>query len=516
MIRFFITISILVFFACATNAQTSRRAIEKYSTEAVKQITLTGHTTVDILDSLSNNAEVSIEMLSRMGDPDNKRQSKACLKLIDEIVSYSKTETGRKYTDIVRSGLKKALDRSYDSDVQLHIMEQLALCAKPADAPHIAMYLEVPELSATAYRILVNMSDADDRLAEAAASQPGIKGSIQNILDIHAGKKTANMTNVQAKIKKPEPVMFWTTNLDREIYNMADETSLDVNDIIICHNPAKATTLLLDLALQKSGKERDAIIAKTIILLNKSDLENEERYTLLLNADKLTNDINLRRSIIVALGKTHTIQALSYLRKYYGNADFADALAVASTEILSFHPEANGGRSVNAMLYEAKKSFIRHYNENGVDSRIDQVLAAIDNWRADGGYNLAHTEETRMEKRGFWIIHDEMGDCNMVFDWQTNGTITLFIHSEPIITLNRESGVKMVGNNKNYKFNSVNDWCTANVIVKGNCITLSVNGQKLFDNVKVPDNVAFDNKGFTKFLADDSGATIRQYCFKKN
>ena len=42
-------------------AQMSRRALEKYSTEAVKQIALTGRTpTIDILDSLANNADVSI------------------------------------------------------------------------------------------------------------------------------------------------------------------------------------------------------------------------------------------------------------------------------------------------------------------------------------------------------------------------------------------------------------------------------------------------------------------------
>ena len=93
-------IGILFFalFAINANAQTSRRTIERWSTEAVKQITLTGRKpTVDVLDSLANNAEVSVEMLSRMGDPDDKRQSAACLKLIDHIVDYSQTTTGRRY-----------------------------------------------------------------------------------------------------------------------------------------------------------------------------------------------------------------------------------------------------------------------------------------------------------------------------------------------------------------------------------------------------------------------------------
>ena len=107
-------------------AQMSRRALEKYSTEAVKQIALTGRTpTIDILDSLANNADVS--------------QQHACLKLIDDIVAYSLKPTGMKYVDVVRQGLKKAIDRSYEPDVQQHVLEQLALVAKPNDVAHVAM-----------------------------------------------------------------------------------------------------------------------------------------------------------------------------------------------------------------------------------------------------------------------------------------------------------------------------------------------------------------------------------------
>uniref|UniRef100_UPI004024A9F0 hypothetical protein n=1 Tax=Prevotella sp. TaxID=59823 RepID=UPI004024A9F0 len=155
-------IALLVLAVCmaaSMDAQTSRKKIEKFADEAVRQIALTGRKpTIDILDSLSNNAEVSVEMVSRMGAPDDARQQRACLRLIDDIVDFSQQETGRKYTDVIRKGLTKALDRSFEPDVQLHVMEQLARIAKPADAAHIAMYLEMPELAQTASDILVNMS----------------------------------------------------------------------------------------------------------------------------------------------------------------------------------------------------------------------------------------------------------------------------------------------------------------------------------------------------------------------
>ena len=117
------------------------------------------------------------------------------------------------------------------------------------------------------------------------------------------------------------------------------------------------------------------------------------------------------------------------MRKYYGNANLDDAMALASTEIISSHPEANAGKYAYALLYAAKQSFIRHYDEEGVDTYIDQVLAAIDNWHAEGGYNQSHTEETRMEKRGFWIIHDELANFDIAFDWLTEGDLTLSLRS---------------------------------------------------------------------------------------
>lgn len=510
-------IGILLFalFAINANAQTSRRTIERWSTEAVKQITLTGRKpTVDVLDSLANNAEVSVEMLSRMGDPDDKRQSAACLKLIDHIVDYSQTTTGRRYTDIVRSGLKKALDRSYEPDVQLHIMNQLARCAKKGDAAHIAMYLEVPELAPTAYNILLNMSDIDDIIADAAAAQPGIKNKVKEILDIHAGKKKTPVAIVTKP--KPEALPFWTESLDKVIADVASKTTDDANKILIDNKPEDAMPLLIKLAAKKQGDERNAIIARFLLTAERTATSGDLMYLLLRDADELTTDDYIRQRIIVALGYTHCPQAISYLRKYYGNKAYVDALAVAATELIAYQPEANAGRIISAMLYAAKQSYIHHYDEKDVDTRIDQVLAAIDNWHAEGGYNMAHTEVTRMEKRGFWVIHDQLADFNLAFDWLSEGTLTLSLRSMPVLMFNKAKGLKLAGDSKWHKYDTIGDWSTANISVNGDNITVSVNGQKLIDGTKLVATESGDpinKQGYIKFLADEQGATVREYCF---
>lgn len=517
-------IALLVLAVCmaaSMDAQTSRKKIEKFADEAVRQIALTGRKpTIDILDSLSNNAEVSVEMVSRMGDPDDARQQRACLRLIDDIVDFSQQETGRKYTDVIRKGLTKALDRSFEPDVQLHVMEQLARIAKPADAAHIAMYLEMPELAQTASDILVNMPDIDDRIAEAAAAQPGIKQKVQTILDIRAGKRPKQTAVTTVAKPKPAAIPMWTESLDKEVAGMYHAPMPKADSILIRKDTPEALRDLLKMAANMEGTERNSVLARFVTLAGQSaqtgSITAAEHYLMLRAADELVTDNTLRSKIIVDLGTTHSVQALSYLRRYTGKAPFIDAMAVATAETVSTHPEANGGRSVNAMLYSAKQSFINHYDEQGIDTYIDQVLAAIDNWKQAAGYDMSHTDQTKMEKRGFWILHEELDDCDLVFDWKASGRLTLSLHSSPVITFDTTMGVKIAGENKWHKVKNICEWSTASVSLKGDAVTVSVNGQKVADGVKLPsmiDGEPMAKSGQTRFLADDDGATVRGYCF---
>lgn len=517
-------IALLVLAVCmaaSMDAQTSRKKIEKFADEAVRQIALTGRKpTIDILDSLSNNAEVSVEMVSRMGDPDDARQQRACLRLIDDIVDFSQQETGRKYTDVIRKGLTKALDRSFEPDVQLHVMEQLARIAKPADAAHIAMYLEMPELAQTASDILVNMPDIDDRIAEAAAAQPGIKQKVQTILDIRAGKRPKQTAVTTVAKPKPAAIPMWTESLDKEVAGMCHAPMPKADSIIIRKDTQEALRDLLKMAANMEGTERNSVLARFVTLAGQSaqtgSITAAEHYLMLRAADELVTDNTLRSKIIVDMGTTHSVQALSYLHRYTGKAPFIDAMAVATAETVSTHPEANGGRSVSAMLYSAKQSFINHYDEQGIDTYIDQVLAAIDNWKQAAGYDMSHTDQTKMGKRGFWILHEELDDCDLVFDWKARGRLTLSLHSLPVIIFDTTMGVKIAGENKWHKVKNICEWSTASVSLKGDAVTISVNGQKVADGVKLPamiDGEPMAKSGQTRFLADDDGATVRGYCF---
>lgn len=336
---------------------------------------------------------------------------------------------------------------------------------------------------------------------------------------LYAQTNTINKAQKTA-IEKPQPAVipFWPTSLNSKITEMSKQPQDEADNIITNNAPEKAVHLLTNLAKQKSSAERDAILARILINAEHATLTPEERYLILRDDDALTSNDNLRSKIILEMGNTHCIQALAYIRKYYCDANLSDALAIALTEIISSHPEANAGKYVHTLLNSAKQSFIRHYDEEGVNKHIDQILTAINNWQAEGGYNQNHTEETHMGKRGFWIIHDELADFDLTFDWLTDGDLILNLHSVPMLVFNRLHGVRLYKSDKWNKFTSNNNWCTTNINVTANNITVSVNGQKVIDNVNLTNaNVEANNNktGLVKFLADDNGAVISQYCFLK-
>lgn len=120
-----------------------------------------------------------------------------------------------------------------------------------------------------------------------------------------------------------------------------------------------------------------------------------------------------------------------------------------------------------------------------------------------------------MEKRGFWVMHDELTDFDMAFDWRAEGLLTLSLHSTPILKFDAKRGVCVEGENKWHKFETVGEWSTANVSVKGNKLSVAVNGKQLVSQAQ-PLTINTPASGFTKILADDAGAIIRQYASARN
>lgn len=521
-----LTIFLLLMCFCATSqAQTSRRVIEKTANEAISQIALTGHTPKDeLIDKLAADADVSIDMLSRMGDPDDARQAKACVRLIDDITAYSLTANGQRYVNLVRNGLKKAIDRSDSSEARLHYLDQLKKVAKPADAQHIAMYLSDPDMAAAAFDVLKDMPGIDVQLNDLLKSET--EANLQKVIKAREGH-AVEAPKAKA-LPKPSALPFWTVSLDKAVALMRAERDAAADELMLNEPAAVAMARLLNMAAKKeAGAARDALLARYVTMAEACGATDGERYLLLRAADELEPSDLLRQKIIVALGATHTVQALAYIRQYYDKKSLYDAVGAATHDIVANAPQVNGGRHVYNMLQASKQSLIRHYDEHGVGSAIDDVLDAIDHCGTAGGYNLAASAPTKMGARGYWNMYDELKNFDLTFDWLAEGTLTVSIHSMPVLTLNHKLGARLAGDaqwhpfagdGKSFPTGDEAAWCTANISVTDNKITVTVNGRDLFLNTPLVSDQQGqqpNTSGTIRFLADEDGATVRQMCVRR-
>lgn len=510
-------IIIFISLCLAAEAQVTRRVAAKLADDAVNQIMMTGYMpTADVMGQLASVADMSIDMISRMGDPDDAAQQRACIKLIDAIAEFTQTPQGAPYADAMREGLKKAIDRSDDPSVRRHLLDGLAACATSADVQHLVMYLDDADMAPTAFRTLVQMKDADADIARAVGVGEASDSLLALVVKARLGKSVA--APMAKTAPKTAAVPFWTTSLNLLIDRMRSQRDASADSLLAKDASVAALPRLLSMARHRDGVARDAIMARYITLLGQLRLNAATRYLLLREADALNPCDDIRRKIIIDMGTTHLVQALAYVRRYYDSRTMGDATAVAVADILGNNPRANGGKYAYNMLNAAKYSLACHYDEEGAGEHIDRVLEALQECRLDCGYNLAMTRSTSMGKNGFWKMTDELADFDMAFDWKATGQLVVSLRSMPVLTLSRKQGARVAGDTAWHKFADAGDWCTANVRVCGGKVSVSVNGDPVLSDVRLAgsDKTASVNaSGYIMFTADADGAEVRQVCIKK-
>ncbi len=510
-------LTLTLFFFLTLEAQVTRRTAMTLAENAVSQITMTGYMpSAEVLGQLASVADMSIEMISRMGYDDDPVRQRACIRLIDAIADFTQTVEGTPYADAMREGLKKAIDRSDDPSVRRHLLDGLATCATAADVPHLVMYLGDADMAPVAFRTLVAMDGIDADLAQVRSVGAASDSLVALVIEARKGSVVAApVTKTAPKVAAPP---FWTTSLDILIDRMCTLPDASADSILASNATPAALPQLLEMARQREGQARDGILARYVTLIGRLNLNPALRYLLLREADALNPCDDIRRKIIVDLGTTRLVQSLAYIRKYYDSRTMGDATAVAVAEILGNNAQANGGKHAYNMLNAAKYSLACHYDEEGASAAIDRVLNAIEECRLDCGYNLAMERSTVMGKRGFWKMTEELADFDMAFDWKATGKLVVSLHSMPVLTLSRTDGVRIEGDAAWHKFSMESEWCTANISVQANKLSLTVNGKPIATDVSLAtlsSSASSNTSGYIMFTADDDGAEVRQVCIKK-
>ena len=512
-----ISLLLSLFLSLTIEAQVTRRTVMTLAEDAVSQITMTGYMpSAEVMGQLASVADMSIEMISRMGNDDDPARQRACLKLIDAIADFTQTAEGAPYADAMREGLKKAIDRSDDPNVRRHLLDGLATCATAADVTHLVMYLGDADMAPVAFRTLVAMDGIDADLSQVGSMGEAADSLVALVVEARKGSAVA--APVTKAAPKVTATPFWTTSLDLLVDRMRTLPDASADSLLASNASPSALPRLLEMARQRSGQARDGILARYITLLGRLNLNPAMRYLLLREADALNPCDDIRRKIILDLGTTRLVQALAYIRKYYDSRTMGDATAVAVADILGNNAQANGGKHAYNMLNAAKYSLACHYDEEGASAAIDRVLKAMEECRLDCGYNLAMTQTTVMGKRGFWKMTEELADFDMTFDWRAAGTLVLTLHSVPVLSLGRTDGARIEGEAVWKKFPAEGEWCTANIRVHANKVSVTVNGEPIATDVSLanPNGSGSANaSGYVMFTADDNGAEVRQVCIKK-
>lgn len=515
------SLTLLLVFSAATTllpAQTNRRAIVELSTETVDKALTTGlRPGTETLSQLAATGDVSLDVINRMSDPDDRRQSAACMRVIEAVAEFSLRPEGKPTIDKVRSGLRKAIDRCDDLERRKQLMTLLAKYGNTEDAAHLCQYLSDPSTNSAAISTLAAMPGIDNYIDSLISNSAKPDAQLVVVSKMRSGQLSSN--NASAKKvtgwTRPKKLPSWTETLNDAVDNLRRQPQAQADSLLQLPDVQTALPQLLDLARNSEGAQRDAVLARYLHVAENMQVNPTERYLLLRAANELVENDDLRRKLIIDFGTTQSVQALAIVRPYYDLKAFADAVAITTVNVLKNNADANGGRHVRNMLIAAKQAYVRHYDEEGSGEAIDAIFDALDNC-ADQGYNLSPSH-TSMGKKGFWNMTDERANLALAFDWKAEGALTVTLRSMPVLTLDRHMGLRLAGSNKWYSYKTCGEWDTANIHLTDGKLSVSVNGYTLVTDaplVNPEQGQPVNQTGYVAFTADENGAVVEQVCIK--
>lgn len=278
---------------------------------------------------------------------------------------------------------------------------------------------------------------------------------------------------------------------DVETYDWASTTTL---------SPA---TVLLRAAEEASGTERDNLILQLIDAVETSTMAEVERYLLLAEADDLEPSDSVRNALILAIGRTHTLQALGYMRRYYDVTEYAEAVAQSVWEVLTAKPALNAGRHVRELVRQAMYVSAGVTGDKTATQRMFDLGDMLDTTK-ESGYSFA-TGSTKMGYRGFWAMKDNYEDVAVSFDFCSDTLFSVVLRSVPLVLIDPTRGVSIAGTDQWTAMHvAAGRWNDADVALRNGRLSVRINGELLLDGISItttPDGEALPEQGDLGFVA---------------
>lgn len=322
-----------------------------------------------------------------------------------------------------------------------------------------------------------------------ASTAPRLQKALARALKGEDGESIYRLAQ-KAMLSSSTPELYYPlmalSGTDKAIDALLDIKTAKAEEALIYSDNPKVLPIMIDIARRSDNDaDRDKILSRYLNVADGAEMTPEEKYLLLCEGmETRPSDKRLANEYIRAIGRTATVQALGYMRKYYDNPAFLDAVAEGVKNIVAQNSIYNGGRNVRAMLEIARKAYKRQEIDDAKATlAVEEINRMISGTRAEG-FALS-TEQTKMGKRGFWTIKENFENFVLSFDWKTDVPMVVTLRSMPILTIDNEKGVRLSGSNEWKPYKSMSPWNTAYIRMVDDSLTVRINGHALITDLKL-------------------------------
>ncbi|WP_126249312.1 DUF1080 domain-containing protein [Chitinophaga rhizosphaerae] len=301
---------------------------------------------------------------------------------------------------------------------------------------------------------------------------------------------------------------------------------------------ASAMPALLDIARKDAGARNEAL--KGYVRLAKAETRAEQRLLYLEDAMQLTKDAGLKKNILQQAEQCKTFPALVFAGQFLDDKDAQQEAAQAVMNI-ALADKSYSGNIVKSLLEKtssvlkggdagyqreairkylsempAGEGFVSLFNGKDLSGWKGLVANPIKRSKMDAATLKKEQEKADAKMREGWSVKDgvlwfnghgdnlctdkKYGDFEMFVDWkiEPNGDAGIYLRGTPQVqiwdTTRRDVGAEvgsggLYNNQKNASKplkladNAINEWNNFRIIMKGDRVTVYLNGELVVDNV---------------------------------
>lgn len=286
-------------------------------------------------------------------------------------------------------------------------------------------------------------------------------------------------------------------------YNSAYNKSAALQSLLKVDNP-EMIDILYSLAQKESGQTKDDILNRFLSLIQSSDKNNGEKYSLFSRALALDPSTAVQNKLIEALTSIRSLPALMLASKYMDNNGTAKQAATTVKDILSKNKELLGGNTAKQMLTKAQNIF-RVQPETDAVYAVDEITGLLRNVPNTGFESVAVNAVAPNKP---FKSAKQYENFEMYVDWKSADDATMSVRSMPEIALSGTNGVQFLHDKSAENIALPEDWNTLYVKVLNDRIFVESNGTKVVENAIIkntPENKPINVKGFIEVATGKKG-----------